>query len=161
MYLPLLRRPMSTRSSYAKCFLVPSSSSFSSGCVRFFVVFRSLFDRCVFFLCVWQLFDNAGKARYQEESNSTATHEGCTMCSLFFAPYEVCGWCVSMILRVCVSLIVCASINLWLCVHDLLNHVLAVLCAVRGVWVVSLFMICGYCVSLICMCRLFVGWVCG
>ncbi|CAN0453409.1 unnamed protein product [Laminaria digitata] len=35
------------------------------------------------------LFDNAGKARYQEESSSTATHEGCTMCSLFFAPYEV------------------------------------------------------------------------
>ncbi|CAM9165558.1 unnamed protein product [Ectocarpus sp. 6 AP-2014] len=35
------------------------------------------------------LFDNAGKARYQEESSSTSNNEGFTMCSLFFAPYEV------------------------------------------------------------------------
>ncbi|CAM9104178.1 unnamed protein product [Scytosiphon promiscuus] len=35
------------------------------------------------------LFDNAGKARYQEESSSASNREGFTMCSLFFAPYEV------------------------------------------------------------------------
>eukprot|EP00903_Cladosiphon_okamuranus_P008939 g8555.t1 len=34
------------------------------------------------------LFDNAGKARFQEES-STSNREGYTMCSLLFAPYEV------------------------------------------------------------------------
>ncbi len=36
-----------------------------------------------------QLFDNAGKARFQEESSSTSSREGYTMCSLLFAPYEV------------------------------------------------------------------------
>eukprot|EP00752_Nemacystus_decipiens_P007263 g6501.t1 len=35
------------------------------------------------------LFDNAGKARFQEESSTTSAREGYTMCSLLFAPYEV------------------------------------------------------------------------
>ena len=36
-----------------------------------------------------QLFDSAGKVRFQEESSSSTGREAYTMCSLFFAPFEV------------------------------------------------------------------------
>ncbi|CAM9871074.1 unnamed protein product, partial [Ascophyllum nodosum] len=35
------------------------------------------------------LFDSAGKVRFQEESSSSTGREAYTMCSLFFAPFEV------------------------------------------------------------------------